>query len=320
MGSGRKPSNTFFEIVGTTSDSNSKKKRKGEAVDCVSVFTGRGLGCIARVPSIVLRSFLVLVLTLVIGIASAETIIGEFSGDATHDFAVGSPLEERISATGFVSGERISGSFAYQSDAPVMQDEFPAVFLYEADYIRVQIGEVLLEETEDIVVVVSDSGAFGGFSVGPSDNLFDPLSFSVLGTADRSPISSIELPLTTSDVDIDFETQITALGGNFPTTNVAFSLGPSCDANNNGDIDGDGEVAFSDFLILSNNFGNDGRSHELGDIDCSGAVDFADFLVLADNFGEEIATAQSVPEPTCRLPSLLLFFCICRGRAIDDSA
>lgn len=52
-----------------------------------------------------------------------------------------------------------------------------------------------------------------------------------------------------------------------------------------GDLDGDGVVAFADFLVLSTNFGKDEASYADGDIDLSGGVDFADFLILADNFG-----------------------------------
>gem|GEM_PF-2324394 len=70
-----------------------------------------------------------------------------------------------------------------------------------------------------------------------------------------------------------------------------------CDPNTGGDIDGDGTVGFSDFLILSDNFGDDVSGHELGDIDCDGTVAFSDFLVLSDNFGNAVG-AQSVPEPT----------------------
>lgn len=53
-----------------------------------------------------------------------------------------------------------------------------------------------------------------------------------------------------------------------------------------GDADSDGEVSFSDFLILANNFG---RASDVafadGDFDASGEIDFADFLILAANFG-----------------------------------
>jgi len=40
-----------------------------------------------------------------------------------------------------------------------------------------------------------------------------------------------------------------------------------------------------------------GASHELGDLDCSGDVAFADFLALSDAFGSEVS-AQAVPEPS----------------------
>lgn len=74
-----------------------------------------------------------------------------------------------------------------------------------------------------------------------------------------------------------------------------------------GDANLNGEVAFNDFLTLSDNFGQDG-DWLAGDFDCSGTVAFADFLQLADNFGkkaEASAGLASVPEPNSR--SLLCF-------------
>jgi len=72
-----------------------------------------------------------------------------------------------------------------------------------------------------------------------------------------------------------------------------------------GDLDGDGTVAFEDFLTLSANFGTDisgvaGNKYTLGDIDCSGDVAFDDFLILSANFGQTIddMSIQNVPEPT----------------------
>ena len=65
-----------------------------------------------------------------------------------------------------------------------------------------------------------------------------------------------------------------------------------------GDLDGNNEVGFSDFLILSGNFGASDLSYEEGDIDCDGTVAFADFLTLSGNFGMTVEAAQSVPEPT----------------------
>ena len=75
------------------------------------------------------------------------------------------------------------------------------------------------------------------------------------------------------------------------------------------DIDGDGVVAFSDFLILSSNFGQEVDGHRLGDIDCDGAVRFSDFLILADNFGDTPNESVSVPEASSKLliPQLFLF-------------
>ena len=64
-----------------------------------------------------------------------------------------------------------------------------------------------------------------------------------------------------------------------------------------GDADGDGQVAFLDFLALANNFGTD-AGYEGGDFDCSGEVGFLDFLALANNFGTTAAAASSVPEPS----------------------
>lgn len=90
-------------------------------------------------------------------------------------------------------------------------------------------------------------------------------------------------------------------GWNFdPSTgSVVFGEVSLCDPNTLGDIDGNGDVGFSDFLILSNNFGSDVSSHSEGDIDCSGDVAFADFLVLSTNFGQTVgAEASSVPEPS----------------------
>lgn len=67
-----------------------------------------------------------------------------------------------------------------------------------------------------------------------------------------------------------------------------------------GDVDGGG-VAFSDFLVLSANFGGNG-GYEQGDVDCSGDIGFSDFLLISSNFGQSAAAeAASVPEPSAGL-------------------
>ncbi len=80
-----------------------------------------------------------------------------------------------------------------------------------------------------------------------------------------------------------------------------------------GDVNGDGEVQFDDFVVLSGNFNQEGTWTE-GDFDGNGLVDFPDFLALSENFGT-IARAQSVPEPATGTLALFGFvFALLRRR------
>ena len=70
-----------------------------------------------------------------------------------------------------------------------------------------------------------------------------------------------------------------------------------------GDFNFDDMVDFSDFAILSQNFGRDdnnrGRTRwDFGDANLNDNIDFADFLLLSAHFGESRVAAVSVPEPT----------------------
>lgn len=81
-----------------------------------------------------------------------------------------------------------------------------------------------------------------------------------------------------------------------------------------GDTDGDGTVAFADFLNLSGNFGKAGAYLD-GDLDCDGNVAFSDFLILSANFGQTTNEAQhSVPEPTVHPLLLLLAVVVASSR------
>ena len=73
-----------------------------------------------------------------------------------------------------------------------------------------------------------------------------------------------------------------------------------CNPNTMGDVDGSGTVDFTDFLILSANFGEAATDETTGDVNCNGTVDFPDFLQLSANFGNTVpaGTAASVPEPS----------------------
>lgn len=85
-----------------------------------------------------------------------------------------------------------------------------------------------------------------------------------------------------------------------------------------GDLDGDGEVAFSDFLTISTNFGRSLSSYADGNVDLQGGVGFADFLILAHNFGSiKGHETEAVPEPTaCVLPCLALLALAARRRRL----
>ena len=84
-----------------------------------------------------------------------------------------------------------------------------------------------------------------------------------------------------------------------------------------GDADGNGTVAFADFLILSTNFGNPGEWMQ-GDFDASRDVGFADFLLQSANFGKTASGADSlvasVPEPS--FTWALAFVTVLWGRRI----
>lgn len=74
-----------------------------------------------------------------------------------------------------------------------------------------------------------------------------------------------------------------------------------------GDVNGDGHVGFTDFILLSREFGNPSGRH-LGDLDYSGVVGFGDFIILSQNYGGRSgARTQNVPEPS----PLQMAFCAC---------
>lgn len=98
---------------------------------------------------------------------------------------------------------------------------------------------------------------------------------------------------------------------------------PFCDPSTFGDFDGDGEVGFSDFLIISANFGLAADSHKQGDANCDGFVGFSDFLHHSSWFGVSLSNSMdivSVPEPsTYRCSLLLLLTLVRRRRKLPDS-
>ena len=127
--------------------------------------------------------------------------------------------------------------------------------------------------------------------------------------------TSIDLgAISTGVEDLTFEF-LTADGETLAGTVLfAESLAPVCTPINElgGDLDGDGSVAFGDFLVLSNNFGQSVSTYGEGDIDCDGTVAFGDFLVLSNNFGQSLgAGVASVPEPTTGVAIYFVLMSLC---------
>ena len=57
------------------------------------------------------------------------------------------------------------------------------------------------------------------------------------------------------------------------------------------DIDGDGEVGFSDFIQFAGGFGNKAGEADYNprlDLSGNGEIDFQDFLIFAANFGSTV--------------------------------
>ena len=52
------------------------------------------------------------------------------------------------------------------------------------------------------------------------------------------------------------------------------------------DFDGNGQIAFGDFLIFVQAFGS---AEAIFDLDGSGLVDFGDFLIFVQSFGKSIS-------------------------------
>ena len=89
---------------------------------------------------------------------------------------------------------------------------------------------------------------------------------------------------------VDFDSAEAADAALRPKLSVEFFVGGGPEPLP-GDIDGDGQVQFSDFVILSENFGMQVEPGTNGDIDGDGEVQFSDFVILSENFGRTEAVA-----------------------------
>jgi len=90
-----------------------------------------------------------------------------------------------------------------------------------------------------------------------------------------------------------------------------------------GDIDGSGDVSFTDFLAVSSSFGQSVEPSTLADITGDGLVDFHDFLIVSFNFGRSAPReVQPVPEPAFDLQLVLVTLstlALCRSHRREQS-
>ena len=152
---------------------------------------------------------------------------------------------------------------------------------------------------------LADSGAGGGGwmeSSADANSLAESNASGSLLFDTGTSVSIGNLLAGANDLVFEFQTADGTSQGSVEYV-VNLATGEDCEAiaasRVPGDLNGDGSVAFADFLVLSANFGQDVDGYSDGDIDCNGNVSFADFLLLSANFGTEAAAGEvaSVPEP-----------------------
>ncbi len=129
------------------------------------------------------------------------------------------------------------------------------------------------------------------------------------------PLLTIGFDLASVLGDFDGDGQLTVDDVDLLSSQVVSGGDPSFDLTNDGNVDGndveallglagringdadfDGQVQFSDFVVLSDNFSLSDKKWSEGDFDSSGEVQFSDFVILSTNFGQGEAAA-AVPEP-----------------------
>ena len=212
--------------------------------------------------------------------------------NAAADSSVGLPFDEEL-------GNYTNFYFWYEGpDGPITEG-------YEVGLpVGLGVGRHPTDENREVLYPV--------YSVGQADEQTDTVAggsldfYSHGSILDPSPAIGNVLFLADNTVNFDLIDPLDdvvgfGLGLLVERPELTEPVGPICDPDTQGDIDGDGSVGFSDFLVLSDNFGESVESHVQGDIDCSGDVQFADFLVLSNNFGTTVGATSAVPEPSAGL-------------------
>lgn len=151
-----------------------------------------------------------------------------------------------------------------------------------------------LQNGEDAVAIyMADAADFPNDSLATSDKLLDALVYETGADADSELPRLLGLSVVADENENgEKDTESVVRIGNdldtvTPTPGTGDHTLPDCEPNF-GDFDGDGQVSFVDFLVLSNHFGELDASPDRGDTNCDREVKFDDFIVLAQNYGDSV--------------------------------
>jgi len=176
----------------------------------------------------------------------------------------------------------------------------------EYDWVRV-FGTAQLNGTLDLSL-------FGGFIPTATDVFTILMATSITGQFANAPAGPSGLDTEFGSFDISYT------GGKVMLSNFVAAVN-----NVEGDVDGDGDVDFQDFLSLQAGYGvASGAERSDGDLDGDDDVDFQDFLILQANYGADSLGAgawasselesTAVPEPSSAVLALLaIVILLCRG-------
>ncbi len=176
--------------------------------------------------------------------------------------------------------ETIDGELAVESQSLLISEGL----VFPSDITDLGDGTLIVTNigNDDPAMGALVSGSIGRFDVASGD--FIDTFIASGGEGNITQPSSILLLSSSSD-EVNCSDGIDAKNSMLAELNLI-----------DGDFDADGEVGFTDFLLLSKSFGLE-ADYTSGDIDCNGTVEFADFLAFSNNFGQTSAAAASVPEP-----------------------